>query len=170
MEESNSLEELIEKLIFYKNAGHQLSINKFSKNWVLAAIEESNEIKLIEQRFKDYDARGTDIVDFVRIFLSIIEHTEEETLYIVIGLIDLFKEICEAFNLSTNVKSSDVLNFIVDVMSFYTNECYNVNLLKQTFIHANASSSHLIPTRKVPEKRRFGNEQNHIREIDIVSA
>ena len=36
------------------------------------------------------------------------------------GLIDLFKEICESFGLATHVKCVDIINFIVDVIDLPT--------------------------------------------------
>ena len=115
MTDFTKLENLIQKLVYYKDGNSQLLLNRYNKNWILSVIEESDEIKMIELKFKDYDARGVDIIDFVRIFLNIIEHKENETLYLVIGLIDLFKEICESFNLTTHVRATDILNYIVDV-------------------------------------------------------
>ena len=109
------LERLLEKVTALRDEGNHLYIKKFNKAWVLSVIEESDEIKMIEQRFRDYDKRGVDIIDFVRVFLNIIDHTAKQTLFIVIALIDLFKDICECYGLTTHVKCSDIINYIVDV-------------------------------------------------------
>lgn len=37
--------------------------------------------------------KGCDIVDFVRILVNVIPHSETENLFVVMGLIDLFREI-----------------------------------------------------------------------------
>jgi len=42
-----------------------------------------------------------DIIDFVKIFLNLIEHTEDETLYLVLALVDFFKIIWESVSLET---------------------------------------------------------------------
>lgn len=136
MSESEKLEELIEKLIYQKDVDQRLMMNKFNKNWLLSVLQESDEIRNVELRFKDYDVKGVDIIDFVRIFLNIIEHRERETLYIVIGLIDLFKEICETFNLGNHIRSTDIINYVVDVRSFNLNinmilTYFNIDLHQQ---------------------------------------
>ena len=113
------LESLIDKVTSLRDDNHNLYIKKYTKTWILHAIEESDEIKMIEQRFKDYDRRGVDIIDFVRIFLNIIEHKEDETLFIVIALIEFFKDICETYGLTTHVKCPDIINYIVDVNSIF---------------------------------------------------
>ena len=81
-------------------------------------IEEPDQIKAIEQKFKELNHAGVDIIDFTRAFLAIIPHQENETLYIVMGLVDLFKEICESFGLTNHVRGSDVINYIVDGNNF----------------------------------------------------
>ena len=39
--------------------------------------------------------KGADIIDFVRLFLNVIEHNEEETLFMVIATVDLFRKVSE---------------------------------------------------------------------------
>ena len=120
---NQTLESLIDRLIYFKEEKTILSIDKYSTNWILAQIGESDEIRMMELKFKEYDAKGVDIIDFVRIILSVIEHEENQTLYIVIGAIDLFKEICESFNLSNLITCGDVVNYIVEVI--YHHFLYN---------------------------------------------
>ena len=116
MSDLEKLEDLVEKAIYQKDANQRLCTSKYNRNWILSIIQERDEMRMLELKFKEYDTRGVDIIDFVRILLEIIEHNETETLYIVIGLVDLFKEICESFNLGNHVKSSDILNYVVDVI------------------------------------------------------
>ena len=70
---------------------------------------------MLEKNFKDYDIKGIDIVDFVKIFLNLLSHEEDETLYITVAIIDLFRDICESYQLSNKVRARDVLNYVVDV-------------------------------------------------------
>ena len=114
-----NLEKLIEKIILYKENNdprNQLCIEKYDTNWILNEIGESDELQRIENKFKEYDVKGVDLIDFVRILLSVIEHKEEQTLYIVMSIIDLFKEISESFGLSNIIQASDVINYIVEVI------------------------------------------------------
>ena len=113
-----NLEKLIEKIILYKEKNdprNQLCIEKYDTNWILNEIGESDELQRMENKFKEYDVKGVDLIDFVRILLSVIEHKEEQTLYIVMSIIDLFKEISESFGLSNIIQASDVINYIVEV-------------------------------------------------------
>ena len=119
---SNNIEKIIEKIINVKDENDNQYIEKYNKNWVLSFLEEGTAIKMIEKNFQSYEVNnGVDIVDFITIFLTTIEHSEYETLYICISLIDLFKEICEYYQLINLIKHSDVLNYLVEV-SYYTND------------------------------------------------
>ncbi len=111
------IEKIIDKIVSLRDESSVLYLKKYTKNWLLASIEESEQIKQIEQKFKEYDSRGVDIVDFVRIFLGIIHHNDKETLYIVVALIELFKDIVETYTLATHVRCIDVINYIIDVIS-----------------------------------------------------
>ena len=115
MDASINVEHLLDRIISYKDANQQMHIDRFNKEWLASTIEEKGQIEVIERRFRDFDPRGVDIVDFVRMFLNILDHNESETLYIVMGLIELFRDICETFSLAGYVKAADVLNYVVDV-------------------------------------------------------
>ena len=62
-----------------------------------------------------YPRRGVDIVDFVKIFITTIDHKPHETLFLIFALIDFFKEISEIHNLSPFVNYNDLTTFICDV-------------------------------------------------------
>lgn len=55
--------------------------------------------------------KGCDIVDFVRILINVIPHYPNENLYIIIGIIDLFKEISQS-KIIDYVKLQDVTDFL----------------------------------------------------------
>ena len=76
---------------------------------------EREKLVLIERAFKEYSKKGVDIIDFTRIFLNIIAHTEEETLYLVISLIEFFRVIAENANLTNFVKYIDITNYICEL-------------------------------------------------------
>lgn len=60
---------------------------------------ERDKIVLLEKAYKDYPKKGVDIIDFIRIFLNVIDHSEEETIYLVMALIEFFRIIAENANL-----------------------------------------------------------------------
>jgi len=109
---------VVQKILSFRDLEGTLHIEKFNKDWILTMIGEKNEIQLIEKQFQESDPRGLDLVDFTRAFLNIIPHQETETLYICAGLIDLFKDICETFELKEFIKGIDVLNYLVEVILF----------------------------------------------------
>ena len=76
---------------------------------------EREKLVLIEKAFKEYSKKGVDIIDFTRIFLNIIEHTEEETLYLVMALIEFFRVVAENSNLTNFIKYIDITNYICEL-------------------------------------------------------
>jgi len=113
----SDVENLVQQILGYKGKGDTPYVEKYDKNWIVRTFEEKSQIQMIEKGFKLYDENGADLIDFTRIFLNSIEHAEDETLYLTISLIDLFKDICESYGLKSHVKSKDVLNYIVEVIS-----------------------------------------------------
>jgi len=113
--ESSDLEYLVKQVVTYKGTAVHPYIERYTKSWLIHMIEETDQIQKIETVFKQFDNKGVDLIDFTRAFLNLVHHEEDETLYITIALIDLFKDICETFNLNNLVSAKDVLNYIVEV-------------------------------------------------------
>ncbi len=91
-----------------------LLIEKFTIEWLIHELTP-DILELIELKFKEYGSKGVDIVNFVMIFLSMIDHQEYETLYITMGLVDMFKELAENNRETNYVKYTDVTWMLVDV-------------------------------------------------------
>lgn len=89
-------------------------ITKYDRGYIIDMLD-GEKMKKLEEKFEDFDVKGVDIIDFVKIFLSVIEHTENETLFLIVGLIDIFKEISENIGMATYVKINDFSSYIVDV-------------------------------------------------------
>ena len=114
------LDSLIDKIVEYRGETHKIPyIERFNKKWISSIVEEIQEIQSIEKKLMIYDKRGVDIFNFVRVFLNVIHHEEDETLYLAVALIDLFRNICDAYDLETQVKSKDILNYLVDVKTLF---------------------------------------------------
>lgn len=58
-------------------------------DYILTLIEKE-KISEIEKMFKEYSSKGVDIVEFVKIFLHVINHSWDESLFLVIALADTF--------------------------------------------------------------------------------
>jgi hypothetical protein len=93
--EEEKAELLLRKIIdFSESAVSQKLIFKYNIKYLMLIFDQP-KLKQIDQKFKDYHEAGVDILDFIRIFVSLIEHKLEESLYLTLGLIDLFKAISE---------------------------------------------------------------------------
>lgn len=56
-----------------------------------------------------------DIVDFVKLMLHILPHSESETIYLTMGLIDLFQQISEKKGVQPLITLKELTNEIVEV-------------------------------------------------------
>ena len=90
-----------------------------------------------------------DIIDFVRMFLNVIEHKEDETIYMVMAIVELFRRVSENMNMATHLKFQN----LTDLMC----QSYGESLPDQ----------HVIPTNKLPKKNKFDHSLR-LRQIDIV--
>ena len=113
-----NIEKIIDRIIDFKDSNDQHLLSKFTVNYLISIIER-DKITQLEKNFKEYDKKGVDIIDFVRIFLNIIEHQENETLFLVMSLVDFFRVISENLNMATYIKYVDVTNFVCEVEKNY---------------------------------------------------
>ena len=109
------IEKLIGKITNFKDEKNQNLLAKFSVKYLISIIEK-DKITDLEKRFLEYDKNGVDVIDFVRIFLNLIEHLEHETIYLVMSLIDLFRMISEEMNMASFIKYADVTDIICSVI------------------------------------------------------
>jgi hypothetical protein len=89
-------------------------LRKYDKEWLIEILN-GEKLQMIENKFKEFDKRGVDVVDFVKIFLTCFDHQDYETIYIVISLIEFFKTMLESLGLEVYVKFTHFTNFIVEV-------------------------------------------------------
>jgi hypothetical protein len=106
------LENLVQKIIDYTDENQTNYLSKFTVDYIISAIEK-DKINHLERAFKDFDKKGVDIIDFVKIFLSLISHQERETLYLVMALVEFFRIISENINNSSNfIKFQEITDYI----------------------------------------------------------
>jgi len=89
------------------------------------------------------------MVDFVKLLASVVEHKQNELLFLVMGLIELYKDIL----ISTNSMHNDLL--MSDITSFICERCQQDDFVVQ------------IPEKRIPIPCRFELNKERIREIDI---
>lgn len=116
------LENLVQKIIDYTDERQVNYLSKFTVEYIASAIEK-DKITLLERAFKDFDKKGVDIIDFVKIFLSIVSHQEKETLYLVMALVEFFRIISENRNTPNFLKFQDITDYICLVRN-NTNKYY----------------------------------------------
>lgn len=112
--DEGQLSDLITAIVKHSDENNKPMIWKFDKNYVIDMLE-GDKMKSLQEKFLEFDKKGVDIIDFVKIFLNVLEHSENETLYLIVGLIDIFKEISENLKMATHVKITDFTSYIVDV-------------------------------------------------------
>lgn len=71
----------------------------------------ADKIADMEKAFRIFNDK-INITDFVRIMLSMITHNENETLFLVLALIDMFKEISEKQEMKEILQFKDISDFI----------------------------------------------------------
>ena len=108
----------INKIIHKNDEDGAPLLNKFGQDWLVEKLN-GKMLSDIEQKFKEYEAKGVDVIDFVKILLSSFAHQQSETIYLVVSLVELYKNITESFNITENVRFKDFTNFIVEVFPLY---------------------------------------------------
>lgn len=101
-------------MIGYKSQNNQNLFETINQDYVFSLFERE-KLQEIEKGLLDAGKKHLNIVQYVKIFLSHIDHTEEETLYLTISLIDFFKSISESLNLAQVIKFSDITTAICKV-------------------------------------------------------
>lgn len=113
--DQNKMDALIDGLLNKKDSKGGSLIRKFNRAWIFEVLN-GEILHDIEQKFKEADVKGFDIVDFVKILLGTLEHSQEETIFIILEIIEFFKSVCESQNLSDLIRFKDFTNYIVEVM------------------------------------------------------
>ena len=114
-----SMDQILNKVIDYQSKADKFQnlSDKFTISFLLSIIEKE-KIYELEKKMINFDKRGIDVVDFVKVFLELIEYSDEELIYLAIGLVDFFKAISEKYSMITFIKYSDITNYICDVHSY----------------------------------------------------
>jgi len=151
MDQTDFSPEFLRKLLTYHGEDGIPYVEKFTKEWIQRTCEEKGELQIIQKYFARYNDKGLDLIDFTKELLNILAQKDDETLFLTIGLIDFYQDICDLFNLEGSAKASDILNYIIELFS---------NKEFQT---------HAIPTKKLPEPKKFGFDKARVRDIDLLA-
>ncbi|EAR87863.2 WD domain, G-beta repeat protein (macronuclear) [Tetrahymena thermophila SB210] len=143
--QTKEVDELVIKILTYRNKTNGRVYDTINQDYLLNLLDKT---KIIEIE-KSFPTKGLDIIDFVRLFLNNIPHREDETLYLAISLIDLFKRISENLNLSSTIQMKHITSVICDRMQ------------------EKNSAQYKIQTVLMPEPQKFRLDASTIRSIDI---
>ncbi|KAL4499692.1 hypothetical protein ABPG72_017232 [Tetrahymena utriculariae] len=143
--QTKEVDELVVKILTYRNKTNGRVYDTINQDYLLNLLDKT---KIIEIE-KSFPTKGLDIIDFVRLFLNNIPHREDETLYLSISLIDLFKRISENLNLSSTIQMKHITSVICDKMQ------------------EKNSAQYKIQTVLMPEPQKFRLDASTIRSIDI---
>jgi len=147
----NSLdfEKVIDKVLSYDGEMGVKYIEKFTKDTILIIIEDPNQTQVIQEKFEEFKVDHLNLDLFVRAFLDILPHNYDETLYLTMALTDLFRDICETYNLQNSIKITDITNYIVE-----------------NYLNRN-QKTHKIMTKQFPAQKKFQEKSSSIRDIDL---
>lgn len=126
---------------------HGEGISKKSDPNIIMEGIDKEVLGLLEKRWKPPTKR-LNMIDFVKLMASVVPHTSDEVLFIVIGLIELYRDVL----ISTNSSANDVL--LSDITSYICEHC-------QTTIETT------IPERRIPAACKFQLNLDRVRQIDI---
>lgn len=113
--EQDKIDALVQMLITQKDKSGNRSIEKYDREWLIESLQ-GEILQIVEKKFAVHSEKGLDVVDFVKVMLSIFEHSQEETIYIVLELIELFKMICENQNLKDVIRFKNLTDYIIEVL------------------------------------------------------
>lgn len=112
----DNIDALVDLLVAKKDHQGSSYIKKYNRKWLLQVVN-GEVLQLLEKKFEVHEKRGLDVVDFVKILLGVLENTEEETIYIVLEIIEFFKGVCETYGLKDVIRFKDFTSFILEVYS-----------------------------------------------------
>lgn len=109
------IDQIIINVIGYSQKNGDL-LHKYNDDFYLSYFDRfkiDETIKKIPEEQKELETG-----EFVRLFLSVVTHKPDETLYLTMSLVNLYKKIKEETNNEKGVKFSDFTTFLCNVLNF----------------------------------------------------
>lgn len=117
LQDRGKIDALVQMLVTQKDKSGKRSIDKYNREWLIEGLQ-GEILQIVEKKFAVHQEKGLDVVDFVKVMLSIFEHSQEETIYIVLELIELFKSVCENQSLKDVIRFKNLTDYIIEVLCF----------------------------------------------------
>lgn len=109
-----SLSELVQRVQDYKYKDNCVLYKVMDGDYI-AGMLDREKLQQIQKELIDNQKEFLTIIEFVRIMLQFIQHNEEETLYLTLGLVEFFKGISESLNIASKIKFTDITNAVCTV-------------------------------------------------------
>ena len=71
----------------------------------------------MQSAFKQFP-EGTDLLDFIRLLLDVMPYKNDDTFFLVVCGIEIFKAICMGDRKKNHIDYKDFLNHVTDVFKF----------------------------------------------------
>ncbi|CAD8098769.1 unnamed protein product [Paramecium sonneborni] len=131
------IEQVLQNMIDTENTDFRLS-----KQGNILELIERDELLVMERLWPQ---RRVNMVEFIKIMISVVHHKQCELLYLVMGLIELFKDIVAACQ-QNELSLSDVTSYVCQVEPITNN---------------------IVPQMLIPEPKKFELNKSRIRDIDV---
>lgn len=67
---------------------------------------------MIERSYRPYEDLGMDVVDFLRVMLGAVEHSDNHTFYLAMAVIELFREVASSCGSNDKIRFDHFTDFI----------------------------------------------------------
>jgi len=108
---SQQTTQLLRLLTTYSEPGELPLVELYNVDYLLSQLDR-NRICSIERNYRPYDETGMDIVDFLRLMLSTIEHADNHTFYLSIAAVELFREVASFSGSNDKIRFEQLTDFI----------------------------------------------------------
>lgn len=129
-------------------------IGYYTKEWLLDILN-GDKLSKLENKFKEYEKDGVDLVDFVRLFLEVLEANKKYQVFHLMAIVDLFQDISGRYLANQTLEVKKIkFNIVTDY-------------LIEKFTSSDEKYTQLI-TKKLPNSKYFHVGQDiKIRDIDL---
>ncbi|CAD8096929.1 unnamed protein product [Paramecium primaurelia] len=134
------IEQVLASMLDFENTDFKLS----KKSQILELIERE-ELLVMERQ---WPPKRLNMVEFIKLMIPIVHHKQSELLYLVMGLIELYKDVV-AISQQNELSLQDVTSYVCQV---------------------DTSENTMVPQRLISDPKKFNLNKTRIREIDVESA
>lgn len=106
---------IIDALMQYRRTSNEPLCEKFCIEYIILQFDRL-KLERLESYYKCSKQSGMGLLDFTRLLLNILEHTQEEVVYLVSAIMDLFEEVC-SINATKQIRFDHLTNYLCQVVT-----------------------------------------------------